>query len=46
MPPHSHGPAFDLPIATLAAGWGMRVAVLLPLIALLWLAVFWALGAA
>jgi hypothetical protein len=43
MHPHRHGPRFDLPIAALAAGWAVRVAVLLPLIALLWLAVFWAL---
>lgn len=43
---HTHGPArpaFDLPIAALTAGWGLRLAALLPLIALLWAAIAWAL---
>lgn len=42
---HSRRPAFDLPIAALTAGWWMRLAALLPLIALLWAAIAWALGA-
>lgn len=37
-------PAFDLPIAALTAGWWMRLAALLPLIALLWAAIAWALA--
>lgn len=48
LPGHSHGqlrrPAFDLPIAALTAGWWMRLAALLPLIALLWAAIAWALA--
>jgi len=42
---HAHRPAFDLSIAALTAGWWMRLAALLPLIALLWAAIAWALGA-
>jgi hypothetical protein len=42
---HIRRPAFDLPIATLTAGAGLRMAALLPLIALLWAAIAWALGA-
>ncbi|MCW0235172.1 MAG: hypothetical protein OJJ21_16345 [Ferrovibrio sp.] len=37
--------AFDLPIAVLTAGIGLRMAALLPLIAALWAAIWWALGA-
>lgn len=37
--------AFDLPIAVLTAGIGLRMAALLPLILALWVAIWWALGA-
>lgn len=40
---HRPVPAFDLPIAALTAGWWMRLAALLPVIALLWAAIAWAL---
>lgn len=40
----SHRPTFDLPIAALTAGWWMRLVALLPLIALLWAAIAWALA--
>lgn len=39
-----HRPAFDLPISVLTAGVGLRMAALLPLIAVLWAAIAWALG--
>jgi hypothetical protein len=45
MPAHRHPPAFDLPIAVLTAGVGLRMAALLPLIAILWAAIAWALSA-
>lgn len=35
---------FDLPIAALTAAWWMRMAVLLPLIAALWAAIWWAMA--
>ncbi|MFN4311866.1 MAG: hypothetical protein ACK4FK_14880 [Ferrovibrio sp.] len=38
-PPH-----FDLPIAVLTAAWWMRMAALLPVIAALWGAVWWAMA--
>lgn len=44
MPPRSSKPAFDLPIAVLTAGIGLRMAALLPLLALLWTAIWWAVG--
>jgi hypothetical protein len=37
-------PAFDLPIAVLTAGIGLRVAALLPVLAALWAAIWWAAG--
>jgi hypothetical protein len=37
-------PAFDLPIAVLTAGIGLRVATLLPVLAVLWAAIWWAAG--
>lgn len=42
---HRHRPdhGFDFPVAVLAAAAWQRVAVLLPLLVLLWLAVGWAL---
>ncbi len=43
MLPQDSRAVFDLPIAALAAGWWMRLAALLPLIALLWVAIAWAL---
>lgn len=43
-PERRPAPAFDLPIAALTAGWWMRLAALLPLIALLWAAIAWALA--
>lgn len=36
--------AFDLPIAVLTAGIGLRMAALLPVLAALWGAVWWAMG--
>lgn len=39
----SSRPAFDLPIAVLTAGVGLRMAALLPLIVALWAAIAWAL---
>ncbi|WP_341898149.1 hypothetical protein [Ferrovibrio terrae] len=49
MSVHRHAdhrrPAFDLPISVLTAGVGLRIAALLPLIAALWAAIAWALGA-
>jgi hypothetical protein len=38
--------AFDLPVAVLTAGIGLRIAALLPVLAVLWAAIWWALGAA
>ncbi|HEX6957250.1 MAG TPA: hypothetical protein VF194_04625 [Ferrovibrio sp.] len=35
---------FDLPVAVLAASAWTRVLLLLPLLAILWLAVAWAMG--
>ncbi|MEK9968096.1 MAG: hypothetical protein VW600_03105 [Ferrovibrio sp.] len=37
--------AFDLPVAALTAGIGLRLAALLPMLAALWVAIWWALGA-
>lgn len=37
-------PAFDLPIAVLTAGVGLRLAALLPVLAALWAAIWWAAG--
>jgi|GEM_PF-5256802 len=37
-------PAFDLPIAVLTAGIGLRLAALLPLLVALWAAIWWAAG--
>lgn len=37
-------PAFDLPIAVLTAGIGLRLAALLPVLAALWAAIWWAYG--
>lgn len=45
MPDHRHESSFDLPIAALTAGVGLRMAALLPLIAALWAAIAWALSA-
>lgn len=39
-----HKTAFDLPIAVLTAGIGLRVAALLPVLAALWAAIWWAAG--
>lgn len=36
-------PVFDLPIAVLTAGVGLRMVALLPLIVALWAAIAWAL---
>lgn len=41
---HRHSHDFDLPIAVLAAGGWMRMVALLPLIAALWAAIFWAMA--
>jgi len=38
-------PAFDLSVAALTAGIGLRMAALLPVLALLWAGIWWALGA-
>ncbi len=42
---HRHRPesGFDFPVAVLAAGLWLRVAVLLPLVFALWAAIAWAL---
>lgn len=37
-------PAFDLPIAVLTAGIGVRLAALLPALVALWAAIWWAAG--
>ncbi len=37
-------PAFDLPIAVLTAGIGLRIAALLPVLAALWAGIWWAAG--
>lgn len=39
-------PAFDLSIAVLTAGIGLRMAALLPVLAALWVAIWWAAGSA
>ncbi len=44
MQTHSHDVPFRLPVAVLAAGIWLRMAALLPLLALLWAAIAWALG--
>jgi hypothetical protein len=44
MPSRQPKPAFDLPIAVLTAGIGLRMAALLPVLALLWAAIWWAFG--
>ncbi len=44
MPARRSKPAFDLSIAVLTAGMGVRVAALLPVLALLWAAIWWAAG--
>ncbi|HLT78121.1 MAG TPA: hypothetical protein VKZ87_12110 [Ferrovibrio sp.] len=40
---HAHA-TFRLPVAVLAASLWLRIAALLPVIALLWAAIVWALG--
>jgi hypothetical protein len=40
---HRHDPGFDFPVAVLAAGAWQRIAALLLLLLLLWLAIGWAL---
>lgn len=44
---HAHKPrhGVSLPVAVLAAGAGLRIAVLLPLVLALWAAIGWALMA-
>jgi len=37
-------PVFDLPIAVLTAGIGVRLAALLPVLGALWAAIWWAAG--
>lgn len=37
-------PVFDLPIAVLTAGIGLRIAALLPMLVALWAAIWWATG--
>ena len=44
MHDHHHKPAFRFPVAVLAAGIWLRMAALLPLLALLWAAIAWALA--
>lgn len=44
MPNRHTKPAFDLSIAVLTAGIGLRMAALLPVLAALWVAIWWALG--
>ena len=44
MPPRQTKPAFDLPIAVLTAGIGLRMVALLPVLAALWAAIWWAFG--
>jgi hypothetical protein len=39
-------PVFDLPIAVLTAGIGLRMAALLPVLVALWAAIWWAVGGA
>lgn len=46
MPNRHTKPAFDLSIAVLTAGIGLRVAALLPVLAALWAAIWWAFGSA
>ena len=44
MHDHRRTPPFRFPVAVLAAGVWLRMAALLPLLALLWAAIAWALG--
>lgn len=44
MPSRSSQRPFDLPVAVLTAGIGMRLAALLPVLAALWAAIWWAFG--
>lgn len=44
MPTRQPKPVFDLPIAVLTAGIGLRMAALLPVLGLLWAAIWWAAG--
>lgn len=44
MHDHRHQAPFRFPVAVLAAGVWLRVAALLPLLALLWAAIAWALA--
>lgn len=44
MHDHRHTQPFRFPVAVLAAGVWLRMAALLPLLALLWAAIAWALG--
>lgn len=44
MHEHHRQPEFRLPVAVLAASAWLRMAALLPVIALLWAAIAWALG--
>lgn len=43
MHTHDPKPQFRLPVAVLAAGIWLRMVALLPLLALLWAAIAWAL---
>lgn len=46
MPNRQPRSAFDLPITVLTAGVGLRMAALLPVLILLWAAIWWAMGGA